>query len=111
MCVFRLSFDMFICRVHLEDNLIDQGWCQLIPSLLTLPEHDSREKIITSMTTLKDSCRSGFVNSIEKLSQLRTEYLPLSGEEMRENSADMYFTDILMMVDSLIKFLSVKDEL
>ena len=90
---------------------MEQGWCELIPTLLDSPDHDSREKILNAMKTLSDMCSSKFRSLESKLTKLRQEYIVLAREETAEDIDDKYFTVILETVDSMISLIGAKDEL
>ena len=91
--------------------MVEQGWCELIPTLLDSPDHDSREKILNAMKTLSDVCSSKFRSLEPKLTKLRQEYIVLAKEETAENIDDKYFTVILETVNSMISLIGAKDEL
>lgn len=96
-------------RVDLEKVLRELSWCQYLPPLLQLTEHDKREKVLLAMTTLHDFCQSSFKDTHTRslLTQLKSEYEELSLSEVKED--DKYFTGVLHIVDSLLQQLS-KDE-
>ena len=98
-----------IFRVPLKEAMLEQGWCELVPTLLDSPEHDSREKILNAMKTLSDVCSEKFKSLESKLNKLRQEYVVLAKEETSED--DQYFTMILQNLDKMISLISVKDEL
>ena len=94
------------------ESLKEQGWCNLISSLLGVSDHDAREKVIVAMKTLTEECKWTFISSMDKLVQLETEYKHLSQEEIKENDDDIYFTTILKTLEKLIaEVQTVKDEL
>ena len=90
--------------------MVEQGWCELIPTLLDSPEHDSREKILNAMKTLNNACASTFKSLEPKLNKLRQEYAVLAKEEQSSDD-DKYFTFILQSVNKMISLIGVKDEL
>ena len=98
-------------RVALKEAMMEQGWCELIPTLLDSPDHDSREKILNAMKTLSDVCSSKFRSLEPKLTKLRQEYIVLAKEEAVEDIDDKYFTVILETVNSMISLIGAKDEL
>ena len=89
--------------------MVEQGWCELIPTLLDSQEHDSREKILNAMKTFNDICTSSFKNFEPKLNKLRQEYTVLAKEETTDD--DKYFTIILQSVNKMISLIGLKDEL
>ena len=88
---------------------MEQGWCELIPTLLDSPDHDSRETILNAMKTLNSVCAATFKNFEPKLNNLRQEYTVLAEEETAED--DKYFTIILQSVNNMISLIGMKDEL
>ena len=101
----------YFSRVPLKEAMMEQGWCELIPTLLDSPDHDSREKILNAMKTLSDVCSSKFRSLEPKLTKLRQEYIVLAKEETTEDIDDKYFTVILETVNSMISLIGAKDEL
>ena len=103
MCVFL--------RILLLEGLIEQGWCDLVATLLDVDEHDSREKVIAAMKTLADYCKSSFVKSQSRLGRLKAEYEKLSAEEKLEGDGDDYFQVLHKTVSSVLSRIAIKDEL
>ena len=104
------------CRVPLLESVVEHGWCQLVPRLLTISEHDAREKVLNAMWTLREPCRAEFADHLSVLKRLHGEYTQLSEMEIRHNgsSADepQYFTELLQTVDFMIRHVTLtKDEL
>ncbi|KAL3864363.1 hypothetical protein ACJMK2_006053 [Sinanodonta woodiana] len=96
-------------EVHLEAALQEKGFCDLLPPLLFLPDHDSREKILHAMRTLGSPCHSYFNKAQSILLQLQSEYQKLADEEVAES--DKYFTSMLNSVKAVISSLNLKEEL
>ncbi|KAI0229250.1 Nucleotide exchange factor SIL1 [Lamellibrachia satsuma] len=97
-------------NVPLLEAVEEQGWCDLVPTLLSLPEHDSREKVLHAMSTLVTLCQHSFAGVQPLLTSLRTEYKNLAVTET--DDSDTYFTDMLTLVDTVIKgLIVVKTEL
>jgi len=114
---FICEFDVIYCRVPLLESVIANGWCRLVPKLLGLPEHDSREKVLNLMWLLLDSCRVEMSLYVVTLESLRREYISLSGQEIQDTSDDVdvsYFSELLDTVNKIINVVTVglpKDEL
>ncbi len=96
-----LAFSLW-SRVPLLDSILEQGWCHLIPRLLLSPEHDSREKVLSAMALLMESCKAAFVQSETSLNTLHEEYRVLSEEEKAEEGEELYFGGLLRTVDSML---------
>lgn len=94
-------------EVPLLEAMKEQGWCEKIPTLLQMSDHDSRENILVTMQTLVDTCKQNFAQSRDKLNSLRTEYFELSRDE---DDGD-YFTNLLSVIDRIIQNLGRKEEL
>lgn len=82
-------------------SVVNQGWCDLIPNLLDLPEHDAREKVLAAMWTLRDACTRNFLRAAPVLRRLKAEYLELSEIEKLEDD-DLYFSGLLGTIDHLL---------
>ena len=108
---YELTQIFLLFRVPLIETLQELGWCELITTLLSSQEHDSREKVLVAMDSLIKHCRKSFSNSISQLVKLKTEYEDLAKAELTEKQEDHYFTGLLNNVDSVISELKVKDEL
>ena len=105
-----------LCRVPLLPSVVEHGWCELVPRLLAISEHDAREKVLGTMWSLREPCRADFVDYLSVLQRLREEYTRLSEMEVqhRGTSSDElpYFTELLRSVDDIIGHVTVaKDEL
>jgi len=105
-----------ICRVPLLESVVEHGWCQLVPRLLAISEHDAREKILAAMWSLREPCRADFADHLSMLERLHGEYTQLSEMEIRHHGSSSdeppYFTELLRTVDYMIRHVTVaKDEL
>jgi len=83
--------------------MIEQGWCDKITHLLSLPDHESRETTLNLMTTLAEQCQTIFVKSKDKLYQIEQEYKTLSHED---EEGDFYFRHIAQLTLSLIRIIT-----
>ena len=90
--------------------MLEQGWCGLVPQLLDLSEHDSREQVLKTMKTLGDTCTETFSHFRKTLSQLKQEYKMLAFAEGEEKEDD-YFTHMLTLIKDLMKSISIREEL
>ncbi|XP_045189299.2 nucleotide exchange factor SIL1-like [Mercenaria mercenaria] len=93
--------------VPLLEAMTEQGWCRRVPSLLQMPDHDSREQVLLAMKTLLHSCKQNFIQFRDTLNSLKTEYVQLASEE---EDGD-YFTNLVSVIDTLIQDIIKKDEL
>lgn len=79
-----------------------KNWCDHFePLLLKAKDHDTREKVLIAMTTLKDKCKSEFQknkNLIQTLNKLQSEFRTLVAEE----NGDEYFIKLKSCVDLIL---------
>ncbi|XP_050399018.1 nucleotide exchange factor SIL1 isoform X1 [Patella vulgata] len=90
-------------QLNIKEAMVVGGWCELIPRLLTLPEHDSREKVINSMTTLLHPCLEQFSVFRPVILNLREEYRKLSHEDVDDD----YFTNLYVSLKHIASQLHV----
>ncbi|XP_032885821.1 nucleotide exchange factor SIL1 isoform X2 [Amblyraja radiata] len=93
-------------EINLLPPMLEQGWCVLLPQLLTSTEHDTREKVFKTMSILMAACRNQY-QALQGLSSslimLRSEYENLAAEELREGEQDGYFLGLLNSLNSIIE--------
>ncbi|XP_066184972.1 nucleotide exchange factor SIL1 isoform X2 [Sylvia atricapilla] len=93
-------------QVRLLPAVVEQGWCALVPNLLAMPEHDTREKVLKLVGVLVAFCREHYRGDPTlgtTLSLLRSEYEELAAEEQREGDKDGYFRELLGSVNTIIQ--------
>ncbi|XP_075397743.1 nucleotide exchange factor SIL1 [Tenrec ecaudatus] len=91
-------------QVHLLPGLREQGWCTITASLLALPEHDAREKVLQTLGALLTACRDHYRQDTQlnrTLASLQVEYQVLAELELQEGEAEGYFRELLSSVSSL----------
>ncbi|XP_078267369.1 nucleotide exchange factor SIL1 [Rhinoraja longicauda] len=93
-------------EMNLLPPMLEQGWCVLLPRLLTSTEHDTREKVFKTMSLMMAACRNQY-QALQGLSasliMLRSEYENLAAEELREGEQDGYFLGLLNSLNSIIE--------
>ncbi|ELT97086.1 hypothetical protein CAPTEDRAFT_220900 [Capitella teleta] len=90
-------------KVNYLAAVSDDGWCSSISSLLGLPDHDSREKVLRSMKTLQAACPSDFRRSaVAVLRNLSSEYQQLATEEQSSDDNDSFFRDLHSLVEDVL---------
>ncbi|XP_022091888.1 nucleotide exchange factor SIL1-like [Acanthaster planci] len=98
-------------QVKLLPQMMKQGWCEIIPSLLQAPEHDIREKVLLAMQLLLDQCQMNYHKDkqlIGRLSELKTEYETHALEEKAESGgAEDYFSHLSNLVADILGQLSL----
>lgn len=93
-------------QVRLVPAVLEQGWCALVPNLLAMPEHDTREKVLKLVGALMAFCREHYRGDPAlgtALSLLRSEYEELAAEEQREGDKDGYFRELLGSINTIIQ--------
>ncbi|XP_014745103.1 PREDICTED: nucleotide exchange factor SIL1 [Sturnus vulgaris] len=93
-------------QVRLVPAVVEQGWCALVPNLLAMPEHDTREKVLKLVGVLVAFCREHYRGDSAlgtALSLLRSEYEELAAQEQREGDKDGYFRELLGSVNTIIQ--------
>lgn len=97
-------------QVQIGESIVERGFCSLIPGLLQAPDHDSREKVLNAMVTLKpcEETFLGYYKTTDTLYKLQLEYDKLAKEEDED---DKYFEQILKNIKSLIFMYGSKLEL
>ncbi|XP_066053112.1 nucleotide exchange factor SIL1 isoform X1 [Chamaea fasciata] len=93
-------------QVRLVPAVVEQGWCALVPNLLAMPEHDTREKVLKLVGVLVAFCREHYRGDPAlgtTLSLLRSEYEELAAEEQREGDKDGYFRELLGSINTIIQ--------
>ncbi|NXL84485.1 SIL1 factor, partial [Alectura lathami] len=129
LCVraVTLLYDLFVEKMLLEDSqhgdqaaekiqqyrqvrlvpaLLEQDWCVAVSSLLALPEHDAREKVLKTVAVLMALCRERYRRDPAlgtALGLLRSEYEELAAEERRQGDKDGYFQELLGSVNSILQ--------
>ena len=73
-----------------------------MPQLLADPDHDTREKVLTPMGLLVDSCYSQFHKSKDTLESLKTEYSTLAQQEKEEDGEEGFFAGLLKLINDLL---------
>ena len=99
---------------NLNESLILEGFCKLIPKLLESPDTDVREKVITAMMSFHFICANQFKSSLTTLNKISSQIKDLAQEETsQEFNSDSYLTSLQQNVASLISMINnvSKDEL
>ncbi|XP_062909735.1 nucleotide exchange factor SIL1 isoform X1 [Mobula hypostoma] len=93
-------------EINLLRLMLEHGWCALVPKLLTSTEHDTREKVLTTMSLMMAACRNEY-QALQDLNvllvMLQSEYQKLAAEEQREGEQDGYFLGLLNSVNGIIE--------
>ncbi|XP_025926440.1 nucleotide exchange factor SIL1 isoform X4 [Apteryx rowi] len=98
-------------QVKLVPAVVEQDWCVIVSNLLAMPEHDTREKVLKTVSVLMAFCKERYQGDQSlgtMLSLLRSEYEELAAEEQREGDKDGYFKELLGSVNTIIQELRSK---
>ncbi|NXF85168.1 SIL1 factor, partial [Eubucco bourcierii] len=93
-------------QVRLVPAVVEQDWCVVVSNLLGMPEHDTREKVLKTVSVLMAFCRERYRRDpalSSALSLLRSEYEELAAQEQREGDSDGYFSELLGSVNTIIQ--------
>ncbi|KGL85376.1 Nucleotide exchange factor SIL1, partial [Tinamus guttatus] len=93
-------------QVRLVPAVVEQDWCAVVSNLLATPEHDTREKVLKTVSVLMAFCKEhyrGDVRLSATLGLLRREYEELAAQELREGDKEGYFKELLGSVNTLIQ--------
>ncbi|NXE17912.1 SIL1 factor, partial [Ardeotis kori] len=93
-------------QVQLVPAVVEQDWCVVVSNLLAVPEHDTREKVLKTVSVLMAFCKERYRGDralSSTLGLLRREYEELAAEEQRAGDRDGYFQELLGSVDGVIR--------
>lgn len=94
-------------RVDLLPKMLEQNWCQLIPSLLEAPDSDVQEKVLQAMEFLMDPCHhfSQDTEVVQILLKLKRS-LQSQMESQASDPDGSYVYDLTVLVDNIMNHLS-----
>ncbi|KAK5622434.1 hypothetical protein CRENBAI_003703 [Crenichthys baileyi] len=91
-------------EVSLQDELMEKGWCSLVPQLLQSTEHDYREKALRALLAMASVCLDQYRSDgslLGSLHSLRLQYSELIQSEMILGEETSYFTEMMELIDTL----------
>ncbi|XP_062249399.1 nucleotide exchange factor SIL1 [Platichthys flesus] len=91
-------------EVSLEGELLEKGWCTLVPQLLVSTEHDYREKALQALLAMAPTCLDQYRSDsslLGSLLSLREQYKEMVQSEMILGEENSYFTEIAELIDAL----------
>lgn len=91
-------------KVSLQDELMEKGWCNLVPQLLQSTEHDYREKALRALLAMTPVCLDQYRSDsslLGSLHSLRLQYSELIQSEMILGEETSYFTEMMELIDTL----------
>ncbi|XP_013782819.1 nucleotide exchange factor SIL1-like [Limulus polyphemus] len=106
-------------KFHLQEALVEQGFCLHIPKLLLSPDYDTQEKVIRAMLVMVDLCKESFQSSLGKLKDLELWYKSVAQNEGETDTrtrpesleeSEQYFTLLYEFVHDLINLVEQKSK-
>ncbi|XP_054879319.1 nucleotide exchange factor SIL1 isoform X1 [Poeciliopsis prolifica] len=91
-------------QVSLQEKLMEEGWCSLVPQLLQSTEHDYREKALRALLAMTPVCLDQYRSDgalLGSLLDLKLQYSELIQSEMILGEETSYFTEMVELIDSL----------
>ena len=84
---------------------MQQGWCDLVPTLLNSSENDIREKVLQALHIMVAGCKQQFQKPkiYSSLNRLRTEWQEISSGSV---DPDDYIVSLSQLVSELISKLN-----
>uniref|UniRef100_A0A3B4X407 Nucleotide exchange factor SIL1 n=2 Tax=Seriola lalandi dorsalis TaxID=1841481 RepID=A0A3B4X407_SERLL len=91
-------------KVSLDGELLEKGWCSLVPQLLESTEHDYREKALRALLAMAPMCLDQYRSDsslMDSLLSLRDQYQHMVQSEMILGEENSYFTELVELIDAL----------
>uniref|UniRef100_UPI0037E71C72 nucleotide exchange factor SIL1 n=1 Tax=Semicossyphus pulcher TaxID=241346 RepID=UPI0037E71C72 len=91
-------------KVSLQGELLEKGWCGLVPQLLESTEHDFREKALRALLAMSPVCLDQYRSDSALLGSLlilRDQYQEMVQSEMILGEENSYFSEIVELIDAL----------
>ncbi|XP_060905075.1 nucleotide exchange factor SIL1 [Labrus mixtus] len=91
-------------QVSLQGELLEEGWCGLVPQLLESTEHDYREKALRALLAMSPVCLDQYRSDSSLLGlllSLRDQYQEMVQSEMILGEENGYFSEIIDLIDAL----------
>ncbi|XP_026212826.1 nucleotide exchange factor SIL1 isoform X2 [Anabas testudineus] len=91
-------------KVSLQEELLEDGWCSLVPQLLESTEHDYREKALRALLAMASVCLDKYRSDsllLGSLLSLRDQYQDMAQSEMIVGEENSYFAEIVQLIDAL----------
>ncbi|KAM8733422.1 nucleotide exchange factor SIL1 [Acanthopagrus schlegelii] len=91
-------------EVSLQRELLEKGWCSLVPQLLESNEHDYREKALRALLVMAPMCLEQYHSDsslLGSLRSLRDQYEEMIQSQMILGEENSYFAEIVELIDAL----------
>uniref|UniRef100_A0A8C7VAI6 Nucleotide exchange factor SIL1 n=1 Tax=Oryzias sinensis TaxID=183150 RepID=A0A8C7VAI6_9TELE len=91
-------------QVSLQGELLEKGWCSLVPQLLLSTEHDHREKALRALLAMAPVCLDRYRSDSAlagSLHSLRLQYQDIIQSETILGEENGYFIELVELLDAL----------
>ncbi|XP_074503968.1 nucleotide exchange factor SIL1 [Sebastes fasciatus] len=91
-------------EVSLQGELLEKGWCSLVPQLLESTEHDYREKALRALLAMAPVCLDQYRSDsslLGSLLSLRGQYQEMAQSEMIVGEENDYYAEIVELINAL----------
>ncbi|XP_054453638.1 nucleotide exchange factor SIL1 [Anoplopoma fimbria] len=91
-------------EVSLQGELLEKGWCNLVPQLLESTEHDYREKALRALLAMAPMCLDQYRSHsslLGSLLSLRDQYQEMVQSEMIVGEENGYYAEIVELINAL----------
>ncbi|KAL6118026.1 sil1 [Pungitius sinensis] len=91
-------------KVSLQGELLEKGWCNLVPQLLESTEHDYREKALRALLAMAPMCLDQYRSDrslLGSLLTLRDQYQEMVESEIIVGEENSYFAEIVELINTL----------
>ncbi|KAM9377683.1 nucleotide exchange factor SIL1 [Pholidichthys leucotaenia] len=91
-------------EVSIQAELLEKGWCNMVPQLLEFSEHDYREKALHALLAMAPVCLDQYRSNgslLALLLSLKQQYWDLVQSEMILGEENSYFAEIVELIDAL----------
>ncbi|XP_059202478.1 nucleotide exchange factor SIL1 [Centropristis striata] len=91
-------------KVPLSGELLEKGWCSLVPQLLESTEHDYREKALRALLAMAPVCLDQYRSDGSlhgSLLSLRDQYQEMAQSEMIVGEENGYYAEIAELINAL----------
>ncbi|XP_004073645.1 nucleotide exchange factor SIL1 [Oryzias latipes] len=91
-------------QVSLQGELLEKGWCSLVPQLLQSTEHDHREKALRALLAMAPVCLDRYRSDSAlagSLHSLRLQYQDIIQSDTILGEENGYFIELVELLDAL----------
>ncbi|XP_076012376.1 nucleotide exchange factor SIL1 [Genypterus blacodes] len=91
-------------KVSIQEELLEKGWCNLVPQLLEASEHDHREKALRALLAMAPICLDQYRSNkslLDSLFSLKDQYQEMVDTERLQGEESDYFAEMIEFINSL----------